>query len=262
LINKIKTLAYVIRKRNQGESSRVITLLTKEEGLVDVLVRGIRKPTYRYAGVMEPFNLTGVVLRPSQVYYMLDEATLVKSYGMLDDRLRGVGLGNVMLEVVNQAARDDDAGKYFDLLNDYLLAYENNQSDLDHRASILIFLSSFMMSVLALAGRMPIVDGCWVCGLDRCGEWQATVGGLSHRSCLGNNMVCHSISNGAVEGLRVVSSQACGQLFEQSWSDKQAKEIFTIILFWYHAFYERQVKSLDFLDEVYRDMMSGRGEEK
>lgn len=251
----------MIRKRNQGESSRVITLLTKEEGIVDVLVRGIRKPTYRYAGVMEPFNLTGVVLRPSQVYYMLDEATLVKSYGMLDSHLRGVGLGNVMLEVVNQAARDDEAGKYFDLLNDYLLAYETNLADLNQRESLLIFLSSYILSVLALAGRMPIVDGCWVCGLDRGGEWQATTGGLSHRSCLGNNRVCHNITQTAVDGLKVVSCQACGQLFEQSWSEKQAKEIFAVVLFWYHSFYEKQVKSLDFLDEVYRDIMSGTGEE-
>lgn len=254
--NKIKTLAFVLKKRNQGESSRVISMLTREVGQVDVLVNGMRKPLHRYSGVLQSFNLVGVVLRTSPVYYMLEEATLVKSYQMIDQQLRGVGLGNVMLEVISQASRDDDAGRFFNLLNDYLLAYDDNKKDIYDNSGLMVFLSSFIMSVLAVAGRMPIVDGCWVCGRERGDDWQVTSGGLSHRQCLGVNLSCQNISKEAVKGLWMVENQACDQLIKNFWPDGLAKEVLTIMLFWYHLFYEKKMKSLDFLDEVYRRMLS------
>lgn len=225
-------------------------MLTREVGLVDVLVNGMRKPANRYAGVLEPFNLVGVVLRSSRIYYMLEEAILVKPYHMLDKELNGLGLGNTMLEAVRQASQGDGGDNFFDLFNDYLLAYENNRSQIKHHGGLLIFLSSFLLSILAVAGRMPIIDGCWVCGRERNDVWQATVSGLSHRCCQMEDVVCNLVSPAVVEGLKVIESQPCAQLFEREWGEKLSKEIFSVVLFWYYSFYEKKMKSLDFLEEV------------
>lgn len=254
--DKIKTLAYVIKRRNQGEASRVITLLTKDDGLVDVLARGIRKTNHRYAGLMQPFNLVGVVLRPTAIYHILEESTLVKPFSMLDEQLRGIGLGNVMLEVIYQACRDDESGRFFDLMNDYLTVYAVYFNELKKRENLLIFISSFILSVLAVAGRMPIVDGCWICGRERGDDWQATVGGFSHRNCGGDARVCCQIAKDTVKCMRLVGSLSCAELLKKDWQDRSAREILMVVLFWYQNFYERKMKSISFLDEIYQKIVS------
>ncbi len=44
----------VLRRRDSGESDRRLTLLTVELGRIDVVAKGARKPTSRFAGVSEP----------------------------------------------------------------------------------------------------------------------------------------------------------------------------------------------------------------
>lgn len=46
----------VLKRSNVGEADRLVTLFTKDHGKVTVRAKGVRKPTSRRAGALEPFT--------------------------------------------------------------------------------------------------------------------------------------------------------------------------------------------------------------
>ncbi len=49
--------AIVLRRRDAGESDRRLTLLTREQGKIDVVAKGARKPSSRLAGSSDPLSV-------------------------------------------------------------------------------------------------------------------------------------------------------------------------------------------------------------
>jgi len=78
----IKTIAIVIKAIKWKDTSKIVTLYTREAGKVGVIAKGARKFKNPYAGVLESINLVEIVLYMSskRQLQVLGTATLEKSY--------------------------------------------------------------------------------------------------------------------------------------------------------------------------------------
>ncbi|MDR0416005.1 MAG: DNA repair protein RecO, partial [Propionibacteriaceae bacterium] len=52
--------AVVLRTRKLGEADRIITLLTREHGLVRAVAKGVRRTSSRFGARLEPFSRVDV----------------------------------------------------------------------------------------------------------------------------------------------------------------------------------------------------------
>ena len=84
-MNSMTTGALVLRHVKQGDTSHVVTLLTRESGKIAVMAKGNRKPGSRFGAGLELFNLSRVTYRarPNRDLQFLEGCELERNYERL-----------------------------------------------------------------------------------------------------------------------------------------------------------------------------------
>jgi DNA repair protein RecO (recombination protein O) len=149
-----RTEGIVIRRRNQGEADRVLTLCTPE-GKIDVIVKGARKVRSRKAGHVELFCRSRfVVSRVQHSWDIVSQAESVDAHaGLRGDLVRGTH-ARYAVELLDRFFTEGEGGPaLFDLL-DHTLGWlcEDGDPDLATRF--------YEQHLLALAGFRPELFAC------------------------------------------------------------------------------------------------------
>ena len=72
----------VLRTQKLGEADRIITLLTRHNGRVRAVARGIRRTKSRFGGRLEPFTHVDVMIHPGRSLDAITQAEVIRAYGM------------------------------------------------------------------------------------------------------------------------------------------------------------------------------------
>lgn len=97
-MSSIESAALVVRTVVWGESDAILTLVTETHGKVGALARGVRKPTSRLAGVIEPFHTLHVRIDERRGELgALREAKLVRVRAGLVAKLDAMEAGGTLL---------------------------------------------------------------------------------------------------------------------------------------------------------------------
>lgn len=245
-----KTKALIIRKRAMGETDKVLTLLTEDGRRVDVIASGARKTGNKYSGLLEPMVLVEVVLIEARTFDKLREARLLCDGRILEQGLKGLGLNCLLGEVLDKISRQND-NDYYKLIVDYLNCYQINKDILIDKAKMYLFASSFLMSVLAVSGRLPILEVCYKCGNKGWrGEIFLTAFGACHQDCA-QEEVRKKMDVLENQWLLEVLRQSTGNLLLAKVTNKQAEKIFDNCYFLFRLYFEKEICSLNFLKDIY-----------
>ena len=78
----IRTEGVVLKRRDFGETSRVVIVYTYRKGKVQLLAKGARRPKSKFGAALEPLTLGEYVFyyREAKDLYTLSEADIVRSY--------------------------------------------------------------------------------------------------------------------------------------------------------------------------------------
>ena len=71
----------VLRTQKLGEADRIITLLTRHNGRVRAVARGIRRTKSRFGGRLEPFTHVDVMIHPGRSLDVITQAEVIRAYG-------------------------------------------------------------------------------------------------------------------------------------------------------------------------------------
>ena len=125
-----RTQAVVLRRRDQGEADRVLTLFTPSDGKVDLIAKGIRKTTSRKAGHVELFTHISLMAAKARTWDILTEVTTVESFRHVRENLEHIGRAAYAAELIDCFSGEDDENQpLWDLL---LLLLRQ----LDHHATV------------------------------------------------------------------------------------------------------------------------------
>ena len=116
-----RTAGIVMRRRNQGEADRVLTLCTPL-GKIEVIVKGARKIRSRKAGHVEMFARSNFVIsRVKNSWDIVSQAEMVEAHELLrSDLLRGTH-ARYAVELLDRFFTQGEGGPaLFDLLNHVL----------------------------------------------------------------------------------------------------------------------------------------------
>lgn len=147
-----------LKSMPMGESDRLLTILTKEYGLVQVLAMGSRKHNSSLAGRSSLFVVNQLLIAQGKTLDKLTQAETIESYPGLSRDLKKLTAGQYLAELcLCQALSDQPQAELFELLNQHLKELERSPAQL-----ILPYLTYAIFQFLRLEGVAPEVYRCCV----------------------------------------------------------------------------------------------------
>jgi len=249
--NKIN--GFVIRTTRMTESSRVVTLFTREFGKVKAVAKGVGKPKSKMSGVIEMFNLIEGLLykKENSDLGTLSSASVLNSYARISIEPKKFGFGSAWCEVLDRTSFPDHPRPLtFELTKELLKSLDTISPD---NAGLLFWSGLYKM--LLIEGYSPRLEGCISCGN---GEFTDIIdisferGGLLCSKCANNDEASKRITKDALALMRNMGSVEFERLTELNLSKKTGREAADIILSLasYHLGLPRNLKSFKFLDSI------------
>lgn len=150
--------AVVLRNRALGEADRIITLYTRQEGKVDAVARGARRPRSRLAGTTQPFTLGEFMLFRGRGLDSISQCQVQEGFAALRDDLMRMAHATYACELVEQLTTERDANEeLFYLLTAALHLYAAGDD-------LPLVTRIFELRALAVTGYQPELTHCAACG--------------------------------------------------------------------------------------------------
>jgi len=153
----------VLRTQKLGEADRIITMLTRGNGRVRAVAKGVRRTTSKFGSRLEPFTYVDLQIAEGRSLDIVTQAETLAPYGAkLGSDYEKYTAGTVMLETAERLVVEDKEPT----LQQFLLlvgalrtlsAGERNPSQV---------LDSFLLRSLSVAGYAPSFEACAQCGLE------------------------------------------------------------------------------------------------
>lgn len=195
-----------LRAIRLGETDRIVTFLTKENGKVRAVAKGVRRPKNRIGSRVEPLShVTMMCWRGRGDLDTVSQVELLESFREIRADLDRMGPALTILEMVDQFALErHPSHELFTMLLGALRSLEGRTS-----ATI---LGAFAFKLLALEGVGPVTLECANCGsTERLVAFDLGIGGLLCVNCRRGQ----SVSPEVVEYLQRLANGGLASLLEE-----------------------------------------------
>jgi DNA repair protein RecO (recombination protein O) len=148
----------VLRSWKLGEADRIVSIITRENGKVRAVAKGVRKPSSRFGARLEPTcHLSLQLYRGRGDLDTVTQVETVDRFATLRNDLDRWARASAMLEAVEQVSPEREPNeRLFDMLVRALRTLTESDSPL--------VVAGFFLKLLALEGFEPAVDICVGCG--------------------------------------------------------------------------------------------------
>jgi DNA repair protein RecO (recombination protein O) len=155
-----KAEAIVLRQQQLGEADRIVTLFTREFGKLCAVAKGVRRPTSRLGGRIEPFTHARLLLARGRTLDVIAQAEIVGAFpGVRADLIRSAHAAYVA-ELVDRGLADRDRHEeIFELTREALEALERAGKDSAEMAVL-----RFALRLTGVLGYQPETETCVECG--------------------------------------------------------------------------------------------------
>lgn len=150
----------VIRERQSGDNDKFLDILTDTHGLIEVMARGVKKYTCRFAAAAQLYAYSTFCLSQRKDLYYIDSADPIRIFYPVRESLEKLSLVSYFSEIISYAALPAKDGN-----GDILRLFLNVMHYLsDGTRDVALLKSIFELRFMSEIGSMPDVVGCTVCG--------------------------------------------------------------------------------------------------
>ena len=155
--HKIKGI--VLREAPKGETSKLLTVLASDLGVITVNAKGVRKLSSPYIKSAQQFAFSDMLLYEKNGFYTLTEASLIADFYPIREDIKSYSLACYLCEAASAfAVPGEESVSLLRLLLNSLYAIENKIS------SNSVIKAAFEFRLCAECGFMPEAEGCFICG--------------------------------------------------------------------------------------------------
>lgn len=155
--------AIVLRTHKLAEADRIITLLTRQHGVVRAVAKGVRRTSSRFGSRLEPFTHVDLQLAVGRNLDTITQAETRTPYGAtISADYDRYTAGSVMLETAERLVSEERQPSVQQYL--LLVGALRAMTAGEHRSGDV--LDSFLLRSLSVAGYAPSFAACANCGLD------------------------------------------------------------------------------------------------
>lgn len=155
----LRASAVVLRHSDWGEADRLLTLYTREQGMVRALAKGARKVTSRKAGHLQPFTHITVQLAKGRDLLIITQVETINAFLPLHDDLVKTSYAAYIVELLLRFSYEDEGANpsIFKLLVDTLARIEKESDSW-------VAVRYYEMRLLDGVGFRPQLFECANCG--------------------------------------------------------------------------------------------------
>lgn len=159
----------VLRTQRLGEADRIVTLLTRENGRLRAVAKGVRRTRSKFGSRLEPFGHVQLQLATGRSLEIVTQAQTVTAF---HERVAGdygrYTAGAVMLETAERLTSEErePAPAQYALLVAALRALAHPDADPAGQAvrDPRLLLDSYLLRAMSVAGYAPSFSDCARCG--------------------------------------------------------------------------------------------------
>ena len=194
-MSPIKTSAIVLKSINWKDSSKIVSLYTREHGRINVIAKGARRSNSQYQGILESVNLIEVTvyISPNRQLQILGQASVEESYPKIRLDFEKTAYTFAILELVDIFFQQTSADIiFFDFMQNLLMEMqiiENPQ----------IVFWYFLLKLSSYLGFRPDFETCYKCSTKITSE---EVLFLIHKG----SVICNNCSSGTPKTWRLTYS--------------------------------------------------------
>ncbi len=252
-MSRFKIEAFVIRTTRMAESSRVVTLYSRQIGKVKAVAKGVGRPKSKMSGSIGLFNLIEGVLYKKETSDLgtLSSAALLQDFKEIVADSRKYGFGSAWCEILDKTSHAEESQpKTFALTLDYLETLNESKPEVCG----LLFWSG-VIKLLEIEGYAPRLDRCVSCGLDKfSGRLMVSLsrGGLICTKCAESDEIIVDLSEKVLALLRRMESGSLSKISQMAHDKKIGKAAAEVIMAFatYHLGLPRNLKSFKFLESL------------
>ncbi|NLJ31463.1 MAG: DNA repair protein RecO [Clostridiales bacterium] len=252
---RIETEGLVIMERSVGESDRLVTVLTRKEGVVRAFAQKAKNVRSSKLSATQLFGYSRFVIFKGREKYIIDDAQPIEVFFELRRDMERLSLAQYFCELAGALApQEAEAGDFLRLmLNALHFLCGGTRPGLLLKAVV-------EMRMLSLAGYMPNLVCC-----SECGCYEADVmyflprsGIVTCKSCLRPTAEpALPLSRGAMTGLRHTVYADFEKLFSFSLSPRGLKELSDAAEQYVFATLQRGFNTLDFYHQMTQPQSGG-----
>jgi len=243
-----RTEAVILRRINLGEADRILTAFTPDHGKLRVIAKGVRKPSSRKAGHLEPFTRVQLLLARGRDLDIVTQAESMDIYPSLREDLGRIGRAAYVAELIDRFSVEGEGSR--DVYRLVLETYERLTSSVDPS----IVMRFFQVKLLLSSGFGPELFRCLKCSKELVPEDQYFSnmdGGVYCAECGRLQRVgLQPISVDALKMLRFYQRSNYAQVSEVAIRGRVQREIDALLESYLHHILERSLNASRFLRRV------------
>jgi len=153
-----KVEGIVIREVNYSESSKILSIFTKEYGIISVISKGCRNIRSKLRGISSRFVYGNFYIHYKENgISTLTEAEVIQSFSKILSDIYKISYASYWLELTEQAYKYSNDIEIYDLLVDCLKKINEGFNEK-------VLTSILELKLLPFLGIQPVIDQCSVCG--------------------------------------------------------------------------------------------------
>src|SRR4029077_12732726 len=242
------TDAIVLSRFDYGEADRILTLITPGGGKIKAIAKGIRRPTSRIGGSLEPFAELNVLLARGRTFDVVTQVSVGHAWLNLRDSLESAATAWYLAELADRSVEERHAAEPL-----YTLRRRAYQL-LDAEMRPGRVAGWYEMHLLDERGQRPEVDRCVECDrvleADERFRWVPPLGGLLCERCPGPTHDRTGISLQEVKLLKAYQRLDIEAIAALRLAPGVERETEAALREFVRGALERDARSLAFLDEV------------
>lgn len=152
--------AVVLRQHKLGEADRIVTLLTRQHGLVRAVAKGVRRTRSKFGARLEPFAHIDVQLYPGRNLDIVTQVQTLDAFAtdIVDDYGRYT-TACAILETAERLAGEERAPA----LQLHRLTVSALRAVAEHVRPSELILDAFLLRAMGYAGWAPALEDCARC---------------------------------------------------------------------------------------------------
>ena len=174
-------MGIVLKSVNYRENDRMLTLFTREKGMLSALARGCRKQDGSLKAVSDLFCCSDLQLYEKGGRYFVTQGVLRESFYELRRDIKALMTATVLAEATAQVATAEPNPRLFALLVNALYSAMKGQDAM----SVFVF---FQFKLLDILGLRPELGQCVSCGAAAAPKLNLALGGAVCEACPGESV--------------------------------------------------------------------------
>jgi len=243
----VKWEGIVIRSVDYGESSKVITVYTREHGKIGLMARGAKKPKSRLAAVSQLFTYGYFLCKtgPGTGMPDLSQGEILEAYRELRQDLFRTAYAAYIAELADKLTHEREPNPFLFHLLSLTFRYLDEGKDAE------ILCRIFESKMLAVAGIRPVLHACSNCGEER-EPYVISVaqGGLLCPRCQADDPYAIAVTPGTWKLLRLFQVFDLERLGDIEVKPATRSQLRHVLRQFYDHHLDMRLKSRNFLDQL------------